>query len=206
MAAGMHECVCESVIWDSCRGRGGCSIIFLRQRKKGVCPCTRLAQWTDSSVSDITTSYLTYLKWPWRHCCLFHSVSVFSPSPSSLSYTTPFSASFPLSSFSRFPIHIFLFFFFHSYRGNHTWIEFNWRETRRGKRAKRQNRQALPITQFRQIKTTSMNINVLESSTGPGDMTKWEDKLPPYGQKSSVGPLKERFSAGTGGMFVDVVV
>lgn len=203
-------CACVSGIWDSCRkGVGGCSLFSCGAGKKGACPCMRLAQWADSSVSDITTSYLTYLKWPWRHRCLFHSVSLFL-APSSLSYTTPLPR--PLSllilsllSFQRllfFSHLLLLIFFFLSYI--HTQIHRNRvkyeREAgrqRERERAKSQN--YLPITQFFQIKAISMNINVLERSTGPGDMTKreastiWTER--PRGIKKI-----ERFSAELDGV------
>lgn len=100
------------------------------------------------------------------------SLSVFSP---------PFF--FVLTSSSPFPPPLFLL-----YRCKHTGIESNGRKRQIGNRTKRQNHVPLPITQFLQIKAIFMNINVLESSTGPGDMTKREGKLPPYGQKGSVGP------------------
>lgn len=45
----------------------------------------------------------------------------------------------------------------------------------------------LPVTQFLEIKAILMNINVLESSVGPDDVTKRGGKIPPYGQKGTVG-------------------
>lgn len=61
--------MCVFVISDSCIergewGGGWLQFIFLWLWKKGACACMRLAQWADSSVSDITTLRLTYLKWP----------------------------------------------------------------------------------------------------------------------------------------------
>lgn len=73
------------VIWDSCRKQGGTEgvqFIFLWRWKKGEDPYTWLAQWADSSVNDVTTSCLTYLKWLWCHSCLFHSVSLYLCPPS----------------------------------------------------------------------------------------------------------------------------
>lgn len=91
--------VCAYVWFETAaekKGRrgGGCILLSWWQRwwKKGVCPRTPLAQWVHSSVSDITTPCLTYLKWPWRHSCLFQSVSFFIHCPLyPVCYTTPFS-------------------------------------------------------------------------------------------------------------------
>lgn len=59
----------------------------------------------------------------------------------------------------------------------------------------------MPITQFLEIKAILMNINVLESSVGPDDVTKRGGKIPPYGQKGTVGP-KEYVIKRYGGMVV----
>lgn len=175
----MIGCVC--VIWDSCRkqgswGGGGGSgglvqCIFLWLWKKGECPNTWLAQWADSSLNDVTTQWLTYLNWLWCHSCLVHSASL-SPCPHSPSLTQLQSITVLKSLISLCPFLRCLFFLF---------IIFLYLHFAKQTHKHRQLRQICEKSPILEIKVALMNINVLESSSGPGDMTKRGGKLPPYG-------------------------
>lgn len=68
VAAGVCACVGDCLWFETAAGKGGLQFLFSRggveKKKKGGVSLPALAQWADSSVCDITTSILTYLKWP----------------------------------------------------------------------------------------------------------------------------------------------
>lgn len=127
------------------------------------------------------------------------TLSLFPLSPSSLSYTTPFTRPLfilvlSLPTFRSFFFSLF-FFFPASCGGKHTGIGIKQEratEREERERAKMQTHLPLPITQFLQIKAIPMNIYVLEGSAGPDDMTKREGKLPPCGRKKASETQKRR--------------
>lgn len=116
-------------------------------------------------------------------CLFFYPLS---PIPRLL-YNPFLSVSYHLGSF----IHIFLvliYYFFPS-------LSVIMQRQTHGRRVHQQNETqrrdesspVLPITQYLEIKAILMNFNVLESSVGPDDVTKRGGKIPPYGQKGTVG-------------------
>lgn len=122
------------------------------------------------------------------------TLSLFPLSPSSLSYTTPFTRPLfilvlSLPTFRSLFFSLFFFFPPHHAEANTQESGLNRRERQRERerreRAKMQTHLPLPITQFLQIKAIPMNIYVLEGSAGPDDMTKREGKLPPCGRKKA---------------------
>lgn len=123
-------CYCQPAEQLKFACEAGCFCVYhLRQLQElvgrqqgGVCLCTPLDQWAGSSVSDITSLHLTYLKVAVTSLLSLSLRCFFFPlSSSTLSYTTPVPlASFFLSHLPDFPSPRFFFSLFFVYAESHT--------------------------------------------------------------------------------------
>lgn len=123
-------CYCQPAEQLKYACEAGClCVYYLRQLQElvggqqgDVCLCTPLDQWADSSVSDITSLHLTYLKVAVTSLLSLPLRCFFPLSSSTLSYTTPF----PLASFFLSHLPDFFFPLFFAYAESHIHTQ-EWR-------------------------------------------------------------------------------